>query len=54
MINIIPTLKVMDTVEEYKTMVLNYISSGSRIFRCNATRFTNEYETTLQEIPYRI
>lgn len=42
MINIIPTLTVMDTMEEYKTMILNYISTGSRIFRCNATRFTNE------------
>lgn len=42
MINIIPTLTVMDTVAEYKSMIQNYISSGSGIFRCNATRFTND------------
>lgn len=57
MINIIPTLTVMDTIEEYKVMISNYISSNSDIFRCNATRFSNEVYfdsiSTLKEVYYK-
>lgn len=42
MINIIPTLTVMKTHEEYENMIENFISSNSYIFRCNATRFDND------------
>ena len=41
MINIIPTLTVMDTYEEYEVMINNFIASDSNLFRCNATRFDN-------------
>lgn len=57
MINIIPTLTVMDTIEEYEVMISNYISSNSNIFRCNATRFSNEVYfdsiSTLKELYYK-
>lgn len=54
MINIIPTLTVMDKYKEYDEMIKNYINSDSTIFRCNATRFDNKTYidsiNTLQEI----
>lgn len=40
-INIIPTLSVMDTYDDYNTMIKNYIKSNSNLFRCNTTRFDN-------------
>lgn len=57
MINIIPTLTVMDTLEEYEVMVNNFIASNSSVFRCNATRFSNEIYVesinTLQDIYFQ-
>ena len=56
MVNIIPTLTVMDSIEEYTVMIDNYIKSKSNIFRCNATRFDNDIYiksiTTLQKLYY--
>ena len=56
MINIIPTLSVMDTYDDYNTMIKNYIKSNSNLFRCNTTRFDNNTYIksihTLQEIYY--
>ena len=55
-INIIPTLSVMDTYDDYNTMIKNYIKSNSNLFRCNTTRFDNNTYIksihTLQEIYY--
>ena len=57
MINIIPTLTVMDTYEEYEVMINNFIASDSNLFRCNATRFDNNTYINsikiLQEIYYK-
>lgn len=54
MINVIPTLTVMNTIKEYENMIDNFIKSQSKYFRCNATRFSNEiYQeslTVLQKI----
>jgi pyruvate kinase len=54
MINIVPTLTVMETQAEYQLMIDNYIEAGSSTFRCNATRFSNDIYcqsiTTLQDL----
>ena len=50
MINIIPTLTVMNNRDEYELMINNFIGSNSTIFRCNATRFNNDVYIKSHEI----